>query len=505
MGVLAACGDGQTNAPETRLTSSALSTAFPLKRASGQRCLVDQNGAPFLMLGDSPWELLTTLGPADATPYLANAQSRGVTSILVNGIDNHYTATSTGGNANGDLPFSTALDGTRYTNSHTQSPDFSTPNAPYWNQVDATMSLARSDGFLVLFYPIWIGNPVGDPSLEGYYNALNAQSSVVRRGYGAFLSNRYKSYPNLIWVVGGDGNPANSAIVTDVVAGIQSVSGLQSTVFSFDGLDGTSPLTTTEGWPASFVDNGINNIYTDILTSSTHPYTYSQAKFEWQRTDFPQVPYFQKEGAYQNGQTGWTHQLVRAQTWQALLGGACGYHWGSAPLWSFGSGWQTDLSSRSALDMRVVNAFFAARQGALLVPDWANVFLTNGGSRSNAAFASAAIASSRTWGAIYVPTDESLTVNLSVLSGPVNAHWVDPTTGASTLVAGSPFKNSGSFAFAPPGNNASGDGDWVLAFDRPGTGVPAVPVSGLVGLALGILVASLPRWGAPPRRARWRP
>jgi Putative collagen-binding domain of a collagenase len=51
---------------------------------------------------------------------------------------------------------------------------------------------------------------------------------------------------------------------------------------------------------------------------------------------------------------------------------------------------------------------------------------------------------------------------MSTLSGPVQAQWYDPAEGTYAPVAGSPFANSGTHSFAPPGRNGDGDEDWIL-------------------------------------------
>jgi len=55
-----------------------------------------------------------------------------------------------------------------------------------------------------------------------------------------------------------------------------------------------------------------------------------------------------------------------------------------------------------------------------------------------------------------------LTANLARLPGPVRARWLDPASGALTVIDGSPFANSGHHIFKPPGQNSAGDDDWVL-------------------------------------------
>jgi hypothetical protein len=51
------------------------------------------------------------------------------------------------------------------------------------------------------------------------------------------------------------------------------------------------------------------------------------------------------------------------------------------------------------------------------------------------------------------------------MGGPVTARWYDPSCGTFFEISGSPFHNSGQSYFVPPGNNADGDGDWVLVLE----------------------------------------
>jgi Putative collagen-binding domain of a collagenase len=51
---------------------------------------------------------------------------------------------------------------------------------------------------------------------------------------------------------------------------------------------------------------------------------------------------------------------------------------------------------------------------------------------------------------------------MNQFAGPVTAKWVDPTSGASSTINGSPFTNSGTHSFSPSGNNNAGDPDWAL-------------------------------------------
>ena len=64
----------------------------------------------------------------------------------------------------------------------------------------------------------------------------------------------------------------------------------------------------------------------------------------------------------------------------------------------------------------------------------------------------------------------------SFLAGPVNARpacrgpsrasWFDPTSAAYTEI-GTGLPNTGTRVFTPPGNNSTGEGDWVLLIATP--------------------------------------
>jgi hypothetical protein len=62
----------------------------------------------------------------------------------------------------------------------------------------------------------------------------------------------------------------------------------------------------------------------------------------------------------------------------------------------------------------------------------------------------------------YLPTVRTITINMSTLASAMTAQWYDPTNNTYTTISGSPFVNSGSLQFTPPGNNSAEDSDWVL-------------------------------------------
>jgi Protein of unknown function (DUF4038) len=72
--------------------SSSISPAFPLKASANNRYLVDQNGAPFLMVGDSPQALIGNLSQSEAEFFMDNRRRYGINALWVNLLCNDGTA-----------------------------------------------------------------------------------------------------------------------------------------------------------------------------------------------------------------------------------------------------------------------------------------------------------------------------------------------------------------------------------------------------------------------------
>jgi len=130
--------------------------------------------------------------------------------------------------------------------------------------------------------------------------------------------------------------------------------------------------------------------------------------------------------------------------------------------------------------MAHLTALFAPRAWYNLVPDTNHTVVTAGfGTYSSSGYVSdnnyltAARTADGSLVVAYAPVLGQFTVDMSKLSAPAVARWYDPSSGAYIPISGSPFTNSGLHNFTPPGNNADGDGGWVLVLE---TNSPAIPI-----------------------------
>jgi hypothetical protein len=451
---------------------------FPLQVSANHRYLVDQSGAPFLMVGDSPQAMIGDISEADAEMFLANRQAAGFNTEWINLLCNAYTACRDDGSTYNDIP------------PFTTPGDLSTPNEAYFSKVDHVLRLAAKYGQLVLLDPIETG---------GWQNVVTSNGTSKATNYGKYLGQRYKSFPNIIWMSGNDfqgwHDPSTDAAIRAVAEGIHAAdpAHLQTTELNYQSsgsLDDTS-------WTPLL---GIDAAYTYFPT-------YDQVLKEYNRAS---MPVFMVEANYEgehNAADQGTPQILRRQEYWTLLSGATGQLYGNGATWKFASNWKQSLSSPASNQMRYVTGLFAPRQWFNLVPDQNHTLLTGGygtysagGSLGGNDYATAARTADGTLGIIYMPTSRTITVDLSTLAGAVNASWYDPSRGTYLGVGGSPLPNSGQVNIAPPGPNADGDADWVLVLE---TAQPpaATSVVGGVTPAAAVPPTVPPPAAAPPASA----
>ncbi len=439
---------------------------YPVKNSANGRYLVDQNNAPFLMVGDSPHSLIANLSQADAAAYLSNRAANGFNSLWVEALCFPYTGGRVDGSLlNGTLPFTRKLASGYY--------DLTAPNSNYFAYVDTVLNMAATNNLLVLLDPCETG---------GWLATMTNNGSNSCWIYGQYLGNRYQGYSNLVWISGNDYDvtewpiTTNDACVTAVALGIASVATNQLQTVEL-GSDYAQPdsLSDANWWPIVQLDA----IY-------TYSQDYASCLYAYGRTNF--LPLFTAEAHYENEVNGFpadnvelgTPLVLRHQEYWTMLSGATGQLYGNKYIWPFLSGWQTNLNTIGVKQLQYNTALFQARAWYNLVPDMNHTLVTAGygtyatnGLVSTNDYAAVASTADGSLAIVYVPTSRVLMVNMATFSGPAIARWYDPTSGGYTAISGSPFANTGTQSLTPPGNNSSGNGDWVLVLE---TNVPSTAV-----------------------------
>jgi hypothetical protein len=410
--------------------------AFPLRVEAGKRYLVDAAGEPFQIRGDSAWGLLTKLTREEVTQYLQDRRAKGFNAVMVMLVSRHVLI-GPSRNVYGEEPFA-------------EAGDFGTPNERYFAHVDWVLNKALEMGILVLLAPAYTGyQGTGE---EGWYPTMKASGVARLRAYGRYVGARYRGFGNIIWVNGGDFSPPDDGkdLIRAVAEGIRDV--LPRSLHTFHGGRGTAAL---QYWGSGEPWLNVNNIY-------THENTVVSAAFgEFERSS---MPFFLIEARYENEGAG-TPAVVRTQAYQAVLSGAAGQIMGNRPMWGFMSGWRKALNSASARSMGHLRNLFEARSWWLLQPD-ADGSLLSAGIGDGVERAAAARAVDGSFAIAYLPTARTVTIELRQLAGPkISARWCDPTSGACSVVYGSPFRAAGARKFRPAARNGAGFGDWTLVLE----------------------------------------
>jgi hypothetical protein len=477
----------------TQAVRSQSTPVFPLKYSADKRYLVDQSSAPFPILGRASWGVIG-LSAADAATYLSDTKAKGFTTIEV-GIPWRFTTSPLGpavnvpANGAGALPFTKRLDGgtwsgaLSYSNINNEAPDFTTPNEAYWTFVDAFLNSCLNQGIVVAMFPSYTGSN----STDGWMSEMRANGTSRLQTYGAWIATRYKNQQNVIWLIAGDYGAgdlpytgSDQTYEQAFVSGLLSVSGQQTTLISAEG--GSQSISTD--LPGSLgTAITLNGAYVGWNTANGA--TATQARRAYSHA--PTIPAFMIEEPYdEEGPDGLninpsSSQPVRRQLWWAWLSSIGGYISGNGYVWPFKTGvWQNHLNTQTALDLGRLNTFVKSLTWYQLVPSGLGsmgTLITSGGSSVGSAdYVAAAATPTGSLLVAYVPPAHtgSITVNMAAMSTQSNARWFDPTNGAYTA-AGSSLPNSGGRVFTPPGNNSSGQPDWVLILTTSTATAPAAP------------------------------
>ena len=439
LAALAASSASADERPADRQARSG--PVFPLKMADGGRYLVDQNGAPFLIAGESPQAMMVKTSEEDAELFFKNRRSHGFNTAWINLICAKYTGGRDDGTTkDGVKPFAGDF-------------DFSQPNETYFAHCDRIVQLAAKYGTLVML----------DPAETGSFLAVMHKNGVDKcRAYGRYLGKRYAKFDNILWFHGndyGDHSPENDKLATAVALGIKD----------FDDRH----LHTIELNPD---ETSLDDERWTPIVGISAAYTYKPVQVpilrDYNRKTDHRVPTFMVESSYEFEQLGGaqlgTPRQLRLQEYSSNLSGAAGQLYGNKYTWPFLDGWKDKLDTPGAVQMKHVQALFEPRAWYDLVPDQDGSVLTDGrGKLGSFDYVSAARTPDGKLVMAYLPDKRTVTVDMTKLSGPAVARWYDPASGRFQEIAGSPLTNQGTKRFTTPGENSDGSGndDWVLVLE----------------------------------------
>jgi len=427
-----------------------------LRISDNQRFIVFDDGTPFFYLGDTAWELLHRLDKKDAEKYLENRREKGFTviqTVILAELDGLNTP-----NMEGHRPL---IDN-----------DPQRPNKDYFEHVDWVIEKAQEKGLFIGLLPTW-GDKVDKQWGVGpvVFNPENAYS------YGRYLGERYRNFPNIIWINGGDrtGGEDNTATWNALAQGIKSQDPNHLMTFHPWGEHSSSEWFHNEEWlDFNMMQTGHGQrsyaIYRRLI-----PVDYKRN---------PIKPTFDGEPRYEDHPVAWNPDILgwfddadvrQAMYWNLFTGGF-GHTYGCHPIWQMKTpdkdpvglcrnNWYDVLDLPGAGDLIHARNLICSRPFLSRVPDQSLVLNTYVPETDF-------IAATRGDGYIfvYIPTGWEAEVDLSRTGWPaLHQWWYNPKNGE--VMDEGIVKMSSTMNFNPPGDGRGND--WILVLDDARKDFPA--------------------------------
>lgn len=430
---------------------NASSAKLLVAASSNGRYLVDGAGDPWLMIGDSPQGLMVKCSTTEMATYLSNRAGYGINMVQV-----HVIAGGTFYDGTPPGPFYTYDS----VNPFLEDYDITQPNETYFARMDTMLNIAARNGIVVMLN--------AGEYIDGGVNFINAGVTACYN-WGMYLGLRYKKYPNVLWTIGNDfqdwstnTNARNAQI--NILDGIRSV-------------DKYHLCTAWLDYQYSYSRES-SDFNSRIELDFGYTYFPNYSVIYASRAETPAKPVFMAESNYEGESLiGYetTPFVIRKQNWWSMLQGACGIVYCNEDIWKFLSGWSGRLDSYPGLThTKLMKNFLSGYTWQNLSPDDAHAVLTTGygtkvsgadGSIYSNDYAPCAWITDGSLALIYMPTNRTMTVDMSKFKGLATCRWFDPTDGSYTTDAASPHANTGTHDFSRSASNSASGSDWVLVLE----------------------------------------
>jgi hypothetical protein len=419
---------------------------------------------PVFIAGEQAYSLATNLSlNSDVEYYLSTRQSMGFNLIWVGAVDQAYLVNPPG-NALGEVPFVgyPRRGGKAFTNM----------NEAYFRHLDYVVQRAAAHGFTVLLNAAFVGSgPSWCDDTTGWCRELKTASDAALSAYGAYLGHRYASYPNIIWMLGGDCDlkdyPVFKKKMDDIANGIRSADSVHLMTIETQPPDGAS-----QDHMAGSNWINLNFLYQDAKGMA------AKANANYMRSDF--LPMFIGEDNLENETV--SDLVERSEAYQAVLGGAhLGFVFGNCVIWPFGAvykycniqagqTWRSRLGSTGSVGREILGRLMRSREHWQMVPDVHHSVVTAGYGSGDTVSVTSRSKDGQTI-LSYVPNGNATTLTVAMGKITSAAHltkcwWFDPSSGTASFIGSYP--NSGVRTFTPPDSR-----DWVLVIDDASAKLPA--------------------------------
>ncbi len=430
----------------------------PLKVSKNAHDLQFTDGTPFFWLGDTAWELFHRLNLTEIKRYLDNRSAKGFTVIQAVAL--------------------AEFDGLRRPNQYGEIPlnnlDPAKANSTYFTVIDSTLHMARRLNMFIGLLPTW-GDKVTKMWGEGpvVFDSLNAYT------YGHWLGSRYKSEPNIIWILGGDRpavkdsndwRPIWRAMARGIIEGTHGKCLI--TYHPSGGSNSTSQWIHNEPWlDVNMFQSGHGGghdvpcwdlVKRDFAYAPAKPTLDGEPNYE----DHPVNPWPKWDVA--NGY--YRDYDVRKQCYRSVFAGACGVTYGHHSVWQFmgdkeeainfpDRGWINAMDRPGAFQVGYLKKLILSRPMLNRVPDNGLILEGQG---EKAEHIEAFRAADSSYAMFYLPVGKTITIKTSIFSKMIKVWWFNPKDGHSQNIQ--TLEHNESMRLTSPSVGIGND--WVLVLDN---------------------------------------
>ncbi|OQP59815.1 glycoside hydrolase family 140 protein [Niastella populi] len=457
--LIAALAAGFRKKDEASAMVANLQPVQPLKIAPNGRYFMTADGKPFFWLGDTGWLLFSKLKREEVIKFLDDRQAKGFNVIQVMVL--HTTKVV---NAYGD----TALKGGNVAMPVT-TPGNNPDNAAeydYWDHVDFVVKAAAERGIYIAMVPVW-----GSEVKAGKVNVAQVKQ------YANFLTSRYKSHINIIWLNGGDIKGTEGIAVWQALGKtLHKKDPGHLLTFHPRGRHTSSIWFHNEPWlQFNMFQSGHRRYNQDTSKGDLH---FGEDNWKYVEMDYarkPAKPTFDGEPSYEEIPQGlhdslevrWNDNDVRRYAYWSVFAGGCGYTYGNNAVmqmhrphdtdgnYGVTNYWYDAIDAPGASQMVHLKDLMLSKSYFDRVPDQ-SLIAGNVGEKYDRLFATRG----KNYALIYTYTGRTISVKMDKLSGKsIKASWFNPRDGKYTSIGD--FENKGTREFDAPGDVKPGN-DWVL-------------------------------------------
>lgn len=398
------------------------------------RYFVDKNGCPKFWLGDTQWNLFRSHTLDEAEIIIKNRRDKGFTFIQVMLMGTWKLLKNT------ENP--KAVFGEAFPENNPAS-----PNLAYFEHVDSIVDLALQNGIILV---IGLDHP-----------RVKLTNMDTAWAFGRWMGERYKEYPNIIWVpsysipnspwtwIFSDGR--GKWVSTSSIPNAEIFPVIQEIVYGLKEGDGGTHLITLHpdpGLPLATSGSIHNENWLDFNCIQTNiNLIYDAVESDYGRS--PSKPAVMAEGGYEDDpdNIAITPHLIRKQAYLSYFAG--GHHsYGHTDNWRGFPTWKSSLDSPGAKQMAILKNVFMACRWWELIPDQ-SIFESNVNSDKILHVASRTLTGDLLM--IYSSTSANLSIRMDKItaSDTVIVSWIDPRNADKLIVGTFPTVGTRMFSCLP--------------------------------------------------------